>query len=173
MTERILIAGTGGQGIITLGKMLSRAAMETYPFLTFFPSYGAEVRGGAACCQVILSTEEISSPLAEKFDTVIAMNQVAADRFLGSVEKKGLAIANSTLCKVNREWNTISIQATRIADQLGNIKAANLVMLGAMLARKSVVSLSKMEQTIRSSFAGLPKAVTKINLHAFYWGLSC
>jgi len=173
MTERILIAGTGGQGIVTIGKLLARAAIDTYPFLTFFPSYGAEVRGGPSYCQVILSSNEISSPLAEKFDTVLAMNQQAAERFVAYIERRGLAIANSTMCKVNNlNWHFIEIQATKIADQLGNVKAANLVMLGAMLARKSVVSLSKMENTIRTSFSGLPNAITKVNLHAFYWGLS-
>lgn len=173
MIERILIAGTGGQGIVTLGKILAKAAMDTYPFVTFFPSYGAEVRGGTSSCQVILSSSEISSPLAEKFDTVLAMNQPAAERFIAYIERKGLAIANSTLCKVNNlDWHFIGIQATKIADQLGNVKAANLVMLGSMLARKSIVSLSKMEKTIKTSFAGLPEAIMKINLNAFYWGLS-
>jgi len=173
MIERILIAGTGGQGIVTLGKMLARAAMENYPFVTFFPSYGAEVRGGASYCQVILSSDEISSPLAEKFDTLIAMNQQAAERFIAYIEQKGLAIANSTLCKVNNlDWHFVRIQATKIADQLGNVKAANLVMLGSVLARKSIVSLSKMEKIIRASFMELPKTIREINMDAFYWGLS-
>lgn len=173
MIERILIAGTGGQGIVTLGKMLARAAMDTYPFVTFFPSYGAEVRGGTSYCQVILSSDEISSPLAERFDTIIAMNQQAAERFIAYIERKGLAIANSTLCKVNNlDWHFVGIQATKIADQLGNVKAANLVMLGSMLARKSIVSLSKMEKIIRTSFTGLPRAIMKTNMNAFYWGLS-
>lgn len=173
MIERIIIAGAGGQGIVTLGKILARAAIDTYPFLTFFPSYGAEVRGGTSYCQVILSSNEISSPLAEKFDTVLAMNQQAAERFIAYIERKGLAIANSTMCKVNKlDRHVVGIQATRIADQLGNVKAANLVMLGAMLARKPIVSLSKMEQTIRTSFTGLPRAIMKINMNAFFWGLS-
>lgn len=173
MTERIIIAGTGGQGIVTLGKMLAKAAIDTYPFVTFFPSYGAEVRGGTSHCQVILSTKEISSPLAEKFDTVIAMNQQGVERFISHIEQKGLAIANATLCTVNNpDWHFIRIQATKIADQLGNVKAANLVMLGAMLARKSIISLSKMEKTIRTSFSGLPQTIMKINLRAFYWGVS-
>lgn len=173
MIERILIAGTGGQGIVTLGKMLARAAIDTYPFVTFFPSYGAEVRGGTSYCQVILSSSEISSPLAEKFDTVLAMNQQAAERFIAYIEQKGLAIANSTLCKVNNlDWHFVRVQATKIADQLGNVKAANLVMLGSMLARKSIVSLAKMEKTIKTSFSGLPQAIMKVNIKAFYWGLS-
>jgi len=173
MIERILIAGTGGQGVVTLGKLLAHAAMEAYPFVTFFPSYSAEVRGGASNCQVIISTTEIFSPLAERFDTVLAMNQTAAEKFISFVEQKGLALANSTLCRVNQlDWHYIKIQATKIADQLGNVRAANLVMLGAMLARKSVVSLSKMEKTIRTSFSGLPKTIVKTNLRAFYWGLS-
>jgi len=173
MIERILIAGTGGQGIITIGRLLARAAIDTYPFVTFFPSYGAEVRGGTSYCQVILSTNEISSPLAERFDTALIMNQQAADRFVEYIEHKGLAIANSTICNLNDiDCNFVGIQATKIADQLGNVKAANLIMLGAMLTRKTVVSLSKMENMIITSFPGLTKSIIKVNLHAFYWGLS-
>jgi 2-oxoglutarate ferredoxin oxidoreductase subunit gamma len=101
------------------------------------------------------------------------MNQQAAERYIEFIEQKGLAIANSTLCRLgNIDWNFIGIQATKIADQLGNVKAANLVMLGAMLARKSVISLAKMEDTIRNSFTGLARPITNVNLHAFYWGLS-
>jgi len=173
MIERILIAGAGGQGIVTLGKLLAHAAMDAYPFVTFFPSYSAEVRGGAANCQVIISSTEIFSPLAEKFDTVLAMNQIAAEKFMTFIEQKGLALANSTLCRVNQlDWRCIRIQATKIAAQLGNVRAANLVMLGAMLARKSIVSFSKMEKTIRTTFSELPKTTAKSNLRAFYWGLS-
>lgn len=170
MLERILIAGAGGQGVVTIGKMLARAALDAYPFITFFPSYGAEVRGGPSYCQVILSSREIASPLAEKFDAILAMNQVAAERFIALIEPQGLAIANSTLCKTSLDRRFVGIQATRIADQLGNVKAANLVMLGALLARKPVVSPARMEKTIRNSFAGLPPALLKINLQAFSRG---
>lgn len=172
MTERILISGAGGQGIVTIGKLLARAAMQTYPFLTFFPSYGAEVRGGASSCQVILSDSEISSPVAEEFDILIAMNQAAADRFAPLLGGKGLGIVNATLCKAGRGRNVHPVHATKIADQLGNVKAANLVALGAMLARKPVVSPATMEKHIKQSFSSLPKAIANINLRAFYWGLS-
>ena len=172
MVERIVIAGAGGQGIVTLGKLIARAAMNVYEFLTFFPSYGAEVRGGASSCQVILSDTEISSPVAEEFDTVIAMSQAAADRFTPLLGAKSLGIINSTLCKTGRGRNVYAIHATKIADQLGNVKAANLVALGAMLARKPVVPPAAMEKHIKQSFSSLPKAIADINLRAFYWGLS-
>jgi len=172
MLERILIGGTGGQGIVTVGKLLARAAIDAYPFVTFFPSYGAEVRGGTSSCQVILSTAEISSPLAERFDTVLAMNQQSAGRFIGSMEPRGLAVANTTLCRFCRlDRRFAGIEATKIAEQLGNPRAANLVMLGAMLARKPVVAPARMEGTIRSSFAGLAKPLISMNLQAFYWGM--
>ena len=95
---RIVMAGAGGQGIIFLGKLLANAAVDAIPHVTYFPSYGAEVRGGNSHCQVILSPDEISSPVAEEFEAMILMNQQSVDKFLPCLEGKGLAVINSSLC---------------------------------------------------------------------------
>jgi 2-oxoglutarate ferredoxin oxidoreductase subunit gamma len=165
------MAGAGGQGIMKIGKMLSQAALNSYPHLTFFPLYGVEVRGGTSYCQVILSSDEISSPLAEKFDIMLIMNQPSADRFLQFLDRKGLAIINSTLCKAGLGQGCVKIEATKIADQLGNIRAANMVMLGTMLALKPVVPIPNMESIIRASFTGQPESALDINMRAFQEGL--
>ena len=78
MLERLLIAGSGGQGVLTIGKILARVAVDQVPHLTFFPDYGAEVRGGTSHCEVILSSDEIASPLAETVDSCIIMNEPSA-----------------------------------------------------------------------------------------------
>jgi len=172
MLERILIAGSGGQGIVSLGRLLARAAVETIPYITFFPSYGAEVRGGTCHCQVMLSSEEIASPIAEQFDFSIIMNQQSANKFLPRLAGNGLAVINQTLCKVKSDKRFALIPATEIADQLGNKQSANLVMLGALIARNKLFLPDNAESKIKLSFTDMGQTVIDCNLKAFRTGLS-
>ncbi len=171
MHERILLAGSGGQGVISLGKLLAHLACETIPHVTFFPAYGAEVRGGTANCQVILSANEIAAPIAETFDSVIVMNQQSADSFLPALEKDGLAIINQSLCKVHADYRHILVPATGIADQLGNVKAANFVMLGIWLTHKPLIPARTIENAMAAHFPDAPAALIDINIQAFRAGL--
>ena len=84
MLERVLIAGSGGQGVVLIGRIVATVALPRVPHITFFPSYGAEVRGGTSHCQVVLSSDEISSPLSERFDSLILMNQASCDHICTS-----------------------------------------------------------------------------------------
>ena len=124
MTERIIIAGAGGQGIMLLGKILAQAAMRQDKFVTWLPSYGAEVRGGTAHCMVIISNTEIGSPYIDKADALIIMNQPSLERFKAKLKNKGLLIVNSSLAgRVNYQNMRISqFPFTDIAIKLGNIK---------------------------------------------------
>lgn len=171
MHERILIAGSGGQGIIFAGKLLGQVALDTIPFITFFPSYGAEIRGGTCHSQVILSSDEIASPIAETFDSVIIMNQQSADRFLGQLDEHGLAIINESLCNVGKDKRYVYIRATEIADQAGDPKATNLVMLGAFLAHKPLIPSKAVEKVLAMSLTGKKKALLDVNIKAFHIGL--
>lgn len=171
MLERILIAGSGGQGIILLGRLLARLAVDTVPHVTFFPSYGAEVRGGTSNCQIMLSSQEIASPLAEEFDSLLIMNQQSAARYLPGLAPDGLAVLNATLCQPAADRRFAPIKATEIADRLGNVRAANFVMLGAWLKRKPLLPRDTVEKLIRESFAGAKPEVIEINLKAFEAGL--
>ena len=172
MHERILIAGSGGQGVISLGKLLAQLAAETIRHVTFFPAYGVEVRGGTSSCQVILSSNEIAAPIAEIFDSIIIMNQQSADHFLPSLDKNGLAIVNQSLCKVHADSRHILVPATEISDRLGSAKAANFVMLGAWLARKPLIPTSAIENAMASHFPDAPAALIAINIQAFRAGLA-
>ncbi|MBI2442247.1 MAG: 2-oxoacid:acceptor oxidoreductase family protein [Lentisphaerae bacterium] len=172
MHERILIAGSGGQGIVSLGKLLAGLAAETIPHVTFFPAYGAEVRGGTSNCQVILSANEIAAPIAEIFDSILVMNQQSAERFLKALDQDGLAIINQSLCNVPAPERHLLIPATEIADRLGSIKAANLVMLGAWLAHKPLIAPTAVENAIASHFHGAAPALATINIKAFRAGLA-
>ncbi len=144
MYEEIIMAGFGGQGVIFMGKLLAYLGMREGHEVTFIPSYGAEVRGGTANCTVIISSEEIASPLAPHPSTTIVMNKPSLDRFEPLLKRKGLLIINSSL--ISREpyrddLEIMEIPATGIATESGNPKVANMVTLGAYLARKKIVPL--------------------------------
>jgi len=173
MHERILIAGSGGQGIVSLGKLLARLAAETIQHVTFLPAYGAEVRGGTSNCQVILSANEIAAPIAEKFDSILVMNQQSADRFMPALDQNGLAIVNQSLCKVHADARHVLVPATEIADRLGSAKAANFVMLGVWLVRKPLIPARAIENAMASHFPDAPPALIAINIQAFHAGLDC
>ncbi|MBU4212856.1 MAG: 2-oxoacid:acceptor oxidoreductase family protein [Verrucomicrobia bacterium] len=172
MHERILIAGSGGQGIVSLGKLLARLAAETIQHVTFFPAYGAEVRGGTSNCQVILSANEIAAPIAEMFDSMLIMNQQSAEHFMSSLDKNGLTIVNQSLCKVHADSRHVLVPATEIADRLGSAKATNFVMLGAWLARKPLIPARAIENAMASHFPGASAALIDINIQAFRAGLA-
>ncbi|OGV69636.1 MAG: hypothetical protein A2283_23580 [Lentisphaerae bacterium RIFOXYA12_FULL_48_11] len=172
MLERILITGSGGQGVILIGKILATLAVKSIPHITFFPSYGAEVRGGTSACQVILSSKEIASPLSEVFDTIVCMNQEGADQFCRQMTKQSLVIVNTSLCKkpIVRS-NILQMDATRLADGLGDTRVANFIMLGAYLAAKPVVSPLQAEKGIRELLAGKNMSLIDLNIKAFRTGL--
>ena len=128
--ERIVIAGSGGQGVMLLGKVLAQTAMLEGKEVTWFPAYGPEVRGGTSHCMVTVSDQEIGSPYISVADTLIILNQPSLNRFKGILNKnQGLLILNSSLTKVEAEIKAqvISFPCTDIAIELGNIKVANMV----------------------------------------------
>ena len=172
MHERILIAGSGGQGVVSLGKLLARLAAEIIQHVTFFPAYGAEVRGGVSNCQVILSANEIAAPIAETFDSILVMNQQSADRFMPFLDKHGLAIVNQSLCKVRADARHVLVPASEIADRLGSAKTANFVMLGVWLARKPLIPTRAIEDAMASHFPDAPPALIDVNIQAFRAGLN-
>jgi 2-oxoglutarate ferredoxin oxidoreductase subunit gamma len=170
--QRILMAGSGGQGIVLLGKLLATAALRTSPHLTFFPCYGAEVRGGTSNCQVILSADEISSPLAEQHDALVLMNQESADRFLPRLAPGGLAVLNSSLCQTAAAPDRLLVAATAEADRLGDQRVANLVMLGALIGRRPLATPTDIEVSLRSMLEGKPRTIVDLNVAAFRRGLA-
>lgn len=172
MLERVFIAGSGGQGIALMGKILAASAIDGVKHLTFFPSYGAEVRGGTSNCQVILSSDEIASPLPDDYDSVIIMNQESADAFGKKISHTQLLLLNSSLCKFSGNTGTVAeIPATSLAEKLGDIRTANFVMLGAYVTRRNVVPAESVEKAMKDSFERKGKAILDLNLKAFRAGL--
>ncbi|MCK4533529.1 2-oxoacid:acceptor oxidoreductase family protein [bacterium] len=150
MFEELIIAGYGGQGIMFCGTLLAHSAMEEGLNVTFFPSYGAEMRGGTANCRVVIATEEIGSPIVKNPSSLIIFNKDSLIRFAGQLKEKGLLIVNSSLVKeeiVEEKVEVIKVPVNQLAQKLGNNKVANMVGLGVYIKRKGIVSL---ESTIRA-----------------------
>jgi Pyruvate/2-oxoacid:ferredoxin oxidoreductase gamma subunit len=139
---RIKIAGFGGQGILLLGQALAEAGMTAGYRVSWLPSYGPEMRGGTANCHVILSDSRIGSPLVSRPSVLIAMNRPSLDRFEPEVESGGLILYDSSLIDrpvTRRDVEVLAIPATSMADELGNTRAANMVILGSYVAYTGVV----------------------------------
>jgi len=142
MLYDLIIAGFGGQGIMTMGQMLAYAGLEEGKNVLWMPAYGPETRGGFANCTVILSDEEIASPVVSHPKSLIIMNLPSLDKFEDSLAKDGVMILNTSL--VTREpkrtdIDLVKVPATDIAHELGNVKVANMVALGAYIEKTKVV----------------------------------
>ena len=144
MLVKTLISGFGGQGVISMGLSLAQAAMAEGKYVTYLPSYGAEVRGGTANCTVAVSDEEIASPIASSPDFVIAMNRPSLAKFQNQIKHGGVLFLNSSLIQTDTSRDDIEVvrvAADAIAKELGSAKSANMVMLGAFIRKSGIVSL--------------------------------
>lgn len=158
MEEKIIIAGFGGQGIMFTGKLICQAGMKKGFNVTYLPSYGAEVRGGTAHCNVVVSDNLIASPVVEAADTLIMMNEPSLLKFESLLRPEGLVLFNSTLINVSPRRNDISavaVPATAIAYQLGNVKVANMVMLGKYIASKEFLPVEEVKDMIKGPLSDL------------------
>ena len=168
MKEEIIVAGFGGQGVMLSGKVLAYAGMLDGKHVTYFPSYGAEVRGGTANSTTIISTEEIPSPVSSNPGVLLAMNSPSCQKFGSRIKKGGILIVNTSLIDdiVKRSDITIiEIPATSLAIELGSIRSANVIMLGAYLKCKGFLSLKSVEKSLSILFRG-KKAICGINKKA-------
>ncbi|GAB64100.1 MAG: 2-oxoacid:ferredoxin oxidoreductase subunit gamma [Candidatus Jettenia sp.] len=173
MTEKIILAGFGGQGMMLLGKLLAQTAMTDGKYVTYFPSYGTEVRGGTAVYHLIISTEEIFSPLIEVADTLIIMNQPSYQKFKGMLKHDGLLILNSSMSKSDNlpHVKTYNVPATEIASKLGSVLVSNIVMLGAYIAIKKLFSTDHVLDQLRIMLKQKKGELFLINKQAFESGM--
>ncbi|HEX2983088.1 MAG TPA: 2-oxoacid:acceptor oxidoreductase family protein [Ignavibacteriales bacterium] len=157
MTEEIIIAGFGGQGVLSLGQILCYSGVMENKEVSWMPSYGPEMRGGTANCIAIVSDEKISSPIITKFDTVIALNQPSMDKFESAVKKGGLLIYESSTIKklpTRKDIDILPIEAANEAAELKNSKIMNMIVLGAFLKKKPII---KYENIIKGLKKTLPE----------------
>jgi len=151
MHQEVIMAGTGGQGIMVMGQLLAHAAVVEDKNVVWFPSYGPETRGGTADCTVIISSDEIGSPVTAAPDTLIALNQLLLDKFAPSVKREGVILVNSSLAappKDRDDCRIVCIPANDIADELGNLRIANMVMLGAFVELVKPVKLESVRRAL-------------------------
>jgi 2-oxoglutarate ferredoxin oxidoreductase subunit gamma len=173
MQTEIVIAGFGGQGVLFGGTLLAQAGMEENKRITWFPSYGAEVRGGTAKSMVIVSDDEIGSPIVANPSVLIAMNDLSLKKYLPKVKPGSTVIINSSLIPGKIEHSNariITIPATEIADkELGNVRTANLVMIGRYLQASGIISLESAQKACETVLAERPKLIA-VNKKALEMG---
>lgn len=154
--EEIVIAGFGGQGVILIGKLLTQSAMEAGFQITYMPSYGAEVRGGTANCMVVISDEPIASPVVSAPSTVIAMNKASMERFCPNMQTNGLLVMNRSMIEIDPprdDIDVLSIRADDLALELGSPKSANMVALGAYVAKRNILDPKEVAQSLSKVLA--------------------
>jgi 2-oxoglutarate ferredoxin oxidoreductase subunit gamma len=173
--HRIIVAGFGGQGVLTLGRLLCTAAMKEGRHVTYLPSYGSEVRGGTANCHVVISPEEIFSPYVELADSLIVLNQPSFDRFGDIVRPGGLVVANTSLVdpgqyERSHEVTLLRVPATEQAAELGNVLVANVMLLGAFLGAMPLCGRECVEEALRQTLSGRKSKALDLNLKAYAKG---
>jgi len=170
---RIIIAGFGGQGVVLAGSVLALACVIEGKNVTGMVSYGAEMRGGTANSTVVISDEEIASPVVERPNSGIILNQPSLNKFQDKIVEGGLLILNSSLVdgQVGRnDLEVVKIPATEAADKLGNIRVANIVALGAFVKRSGILKMSSIEKALEHIFTGRKANLLEINKRALATG---
>ena len=171
---RVLMAGFGGQGIMRMGQILAAAAMAEGLEVSWLPSYGPEMRGGTANCAVILSPRPIRSPLIDQDATsALIMNGPSYDNFADRVQAGGLLVLNSSLVDPPVLWpdvKSLRIPGTEAAQALGNLRVANMVMLGAWLAATETIHKDAVVAALQESFGTERQDLVDLNTRALERG---
>ncbi len=174
METNLCVAGFGGQGVMTLGKFLASATCDaTDKNVTFFPSYGAEQRGGTANCYVVISDGLVGAPLGDVMDDLIVMNGPSLKKFLPTLKEGGNLFINSSIVKdeIDRtDIKVIKAPVTEMAYELGNAKVLNVIMLGVYVGYTEVVPPEVVWETIEHKLGSKPKLLP-LNKQAFEKGL--
>ncbi len=151
MDTSIIISGFGGQGALFAGQLLAYAGMDNNHNVTWFPSYGPEMRGGTAHCTVIISDESIGAPIVARPDIAIVLNGPSFEKYEPLVISGGLLVVNSSIVAEQSsriDIDTIYVPANGIAEEFGSVKMMNMAALGAMLAQRPLFDLEVLEQTL-------------------------
>jgi len=174
MTYEIICAGFGGQGILFLGKTLAFAGLEENKEVSWIPSYGPEMRGGTCNCSVVVSNDKrVGMPVVTTPNVVVAMNRLSMEKFEPMMVADGYLIYNTTLIETKPKRKDIkiaSIPASQIANELGNVKLANMVMLGALLKFVPIVKKETVEKIIKEQLTGEKQKFFAPNMKAIEAG---
>jgi 2-oxoglutarate ferredoxin oxidoreductase subunit gamma len=173
MYQGVIMSGFGGQGIISAGILLAYSGMVDGKYVTFFPAYGAEMRGGTANCSVVVSTEEVASPVVSSPDSLIVMNEPSLLKFEPALKANGLLLINQSLVSSEPkrdDVNAVTIDANKIAEEIGTVRCANMVMLGALINHTRAVSLENVIKTLPKVFPRAKKEMLQMNEEALKKG---
>lgn len=173
MTYEVICAGFGGQGVMLMGQLLAYAATMEGKEATWYPSYGPEMRGGTANCQVVISDQPISSPVLSLPQAVIVLNKPSFEKFAPIVAKSGLLLVNLSLVDIKSERTDLEIYeipATEIAQQIGSTVVTNIVLLGAYLERIKPVKFESVEAILQKTLTGKREKFIPLNMEALKRG---
>ena len=173
MEKNFIIAGFGGQGVLLAGEVLANAFMLANKNVTWYPSYGAEMRGGTVNCEIVMSDEEVSEVNKSDVDFLVALNQASFDKFLAKIKQGGWMIANSTLVKeikTRTDINYIFAPITKLASDLGNGKMTNILALGILAKASKLVSLETLNQALDNVIPPHRKNLLPLNIKALKIG---
>ena len=173
MLIKTIFSGFGGQGVLSMGYTVANTAMLEGKHVTYFPSYGVEVRGGTANCTVAVSDEEIASPVASEPDFVIAMNQPSFARFQSILQSGGLICVNSSIVDTSgarHDIEVLAVPTAELAAQIGSVKVANMILLGAFIRASSIVSFEFMIKNLAQILGEGKSNLIKLNKQALELG---
>jgi 2-oxoglutarate ferredoxin oxidoreductase subunit gamma len=175
MQTEVIISGFGGQGVLFAGQLLAYAALDNGRRVTWIPSYGPEMRGGTAHCVVIISDDEIGSPIVRNPRAVIVMNLPSLDRYEPLLQPGGVLIVNTSLvdrAPSRTDIDVAMVPAIEVAEDLGDKRMANMVMLGALLERLPVLSIPDLGEALKKHIPERHRATIPANLKALERGAS-
>ncbi|MEN6409736.1 MAG: 2-oxoacid:acceptor oxidoreductase family protein [Anaerolineaceae bacterium] len=153
MQTEVIFSGFGGQGVLFAGQILSYAAMDAGKEVTWIPSYGPEMRGGTANCTVTVSDEEIGSPMVRHPQAVVAMNLPSLDKYEKLIKPGGYLVVNSSIVEkvpTRTDIHVVLIHANELAEELGDKRLSNMIMLGALIANLKILEISDLEKALEA-----------------------
>ncbi|MGB9694728.1 MAG: 2-oxoacid:acceptor oxidoreductase family protein [Caldisericaceae bacterium] len=174
MEKGVVISGFGGQGVMLAGELLAETGKEEGKFVTFLPSYGPEMRGGTANCHVIISDEEIASPIIDKPEAAIVLNLPSLDKYEPQMKENGLVIINKSIVprEVKRtDIRVLQIKAQEVARDLGNEKTMNIMLLAAYVEIEKPVTIDGLKKALKTFLTGRKEALIADNEKAIDKGV--
>lgn len=173
MYQGIRMSGFGGQGVISAGILLAQAGLLEGKNVSWFPAYGAEMRGGTANCSVVVADDEVSSPIVSRPDTAVVLNEPSLAKFEPMLRPGGLLIVNSSLVNTKPKRTDIKVAlvpCNAIAQELGSIKIANMVALGALAGLTGAVSIEAITKALPKVFKRAKPEILEMNVKALRKG---
>jgi 2-oxoglutarate ferredoxin oxidoreductase subunit gamma len=172
MQSEVQFAGFGGQGIMLMGQILAEAAFAEGHEVVWIPSYGPEMRGGTAYCTVVIADRPIGSPIIHAPRHLVAMNRPSLEKFAPRVKPGGVIFVNASLIPVGsgrRDVDELRVPIIELAQEVGNLKTANIIAIAAFVARSRIVAFESLTAAVKGKFAGKAKLIP-VNLKALEAG---